>query len=246
MKVSVMGVYFDDYTLAEFIDYALSCIDKGEKCTVVTPNAEIGLECKKNPALFELVNRSTLVLPDGISVKMAAKIIGAPITQKAAGIEFSEGMCAELAKREGSIFLFGAKPGVAEVAAAKLCEKYPGLKIAGVRNGYFSEDQEYEIVEQITEAKPDLLLVCLGAPKQEFFIDKHKDKLPACVMVGAGGSIDVFAGNVKRAPKIFIKLGLEWFYRLCKEPKRIKRMIKLPLYLWYALIWKMRGDKNNA
>lgn len=246
MKASVMGVYFDNYTLTEFIEHALTCIENKEKCTVVTPNAEIGIECRNNHELLDIVNRSTLVLPDGISVKIAAKIIGAPITQKVAGIEFSEGMCAELAKREGSIFLFGAKPGVADTAAEKLCEKYPGLRIAGSRNGYFSEDEELQIVQQIKDANPDLLLVCLGAPKQEFFIDKYKEQLPDCVMVGAGGSIDVFAGTAKRAPKIFIKLGLEWLYRLCKEPKRIKRMIKLPLYIWYALLWKMKGDKKNG
>ena len=246
MKVSVMGVYFDNYTLTEFIQQALSFIDREEKCIVVTPNAEIGLECRKNQQLLDIVNKSTLVLPDGISIKIASKIIGVPITQKVPGIEFTEGLCAELSKRQGSIYLFGAKPGVAEIASQKLCEKYPGLKVAGIRNGYFSEDEEKEIVDEINKAKPDLLIVCLGAPKQEIFIDKHKDHLPNCVMVGAGGSIDVFADNVKRAPKIFIKLGLEWFYRLCKEPKRFKRIIKLPLYLWYAVLWKLKGDKNNG
>lgn len=246
MKVSVMGLYFDNYTLAEFIEQALAHIDRGEKCTVVTPNAEIGLECRNNPKLLELVNRTDLVLPDGISVKMAARIIGAPITQKAAGVEFTEGLCSALAKREGSIYLFGAKPGVAEIAAEKLQSKYPGLRIAGLRNGYFKTEDEPQIVQDIKNANPDFLIVCLGAPKQEFFIDKYKDQLPVCVMIGAGGSIDVFAGTAKRAPEIFIKLGLEWFYRLCKEPKRIKRMIKLPLYLWYALLWKVKGDKNNG
>jgi len=246
MKVSVMGVHFDNYTLSEFIEQALKCIDGGQRCIVVTPNAEIGLECRNDPKLLDIVNSSDLVLPDGISIKMAAKIIGAPITQKAAGIEFSEGVCAALAKREGSVYLCGAKPGVADTAADKLQQKYPGLKIAGTRNGYFKPEDESDIIKGINEAKPDLLLVCLGAPKQEFFIDKYKEELPACIMVGAGGSIDVFAGTAKRAPKIFIKLGLEWFYRLCKEPKRIKRMIKLPLYLWYALLWKLRGDKKNG
>ncbi len=246
MKVSIMGVYFDNYTLSEFIEQALSYIDRGQRCTVVTPNAEIGLECRNNPELLDLVNRTDLVLPDGISVKMAAKIIGEPITQKAAGVEFAEGVCAELAKRKGSVYLFGAKSGVAETAAEKLEQKYPGLKIAGTRNGYFKPEEEADIVKGIKEVDPDLLLVCLGAPKQEFFIDKYKDELPVCIMVGAGGSIDVFAGTAKRAPAIFVKLGLEWLYRLCKEPKRIKRMIKLPLYLWYALLWKLRGDKKNG
>ena len=246
MKVSVMGVNFDDLTLQGFIDEAAGCIAAKEQCTVVTPNAEICLVCKKDKEFKELINRCRLVLPDGISIKLAAKILGVPITRKTAGIEFCEGMCARLAQTGGSVYLFGAKPGVAKLAGENLCKKYPGLRLAGERNGYFKPEEEAEIVEGIRAASPDMLLICLGAPKQELFMDKYKDQLGAYVMVGAGGSIDVFAGTVKRAPKFFIKLGLEWFYRLITDPKRIKRMIKLPVYLWDALCYRIKGDKNNA
>jgi len=246
MKISVMGVLFDNLSPVQFIDEALLYIDRKERCPVATPNAEIGLLCKKDTEYKDMINRCALVLPDGVSIKIAAKILGLPITHKAAGVEFCEGMCKALSQRGGRVFLFGAKPKVAERAGAKLQEKYPGLVIAGARDGYFDKSEEESIAKQIKDALPDLVLVCLGAPKQERFIFEHLEKLPACVIVGAGGSIDVFAGNAKRAPKFFIKTGTEWLYRLICEPKRIKRMIKLPVYLWDAFVYKMRGDKKDA
>lgn len=246
MKVSVMGICFDDMTLAGFIDHAFKCIESKQKCAVVTPNAEIALVAKDDKDFKEAINRFELVLPDGISIKMAAKILSLPIKQKVPGVEFCEGMCAKLAQVGGSVYLFGAKPGVAEKAADNLCAKYPGLKIAGTHDGYFKPEQETDIIADINAKNPDMLLCCLGAPKQEKFIDKYKNTLNAYVMVGAGGSMDVFAGTAKRAPKFFIKLGLEWFYRLITDPKRIKRMIKIPIYLWDAVCYRIKGDNKNA
>ena len=157
------------------------------------------------------------------------------------GVGFAQALAAAMAKEGKSLYLLGAKPGVAEQAAEKLLETYPGLKIAGTHDGYFKE--EGPVVDAINAAKPDALLVCLGAPKQEYFMEEHDAELEVPVMAGLGGSMDVLAGNVQRAPEFFQKYGLEWLYRLCKEPKRWKRMIKLPLYLWDAVIWKVKGGK---
>ena len=120
---------------------------------------------------------------------------------------------------------------MAEDAAKKLSDMHPGLKIAGTRDGYFKEEDEEEIVAQINQSGADFLMVCLGAPKQEKWIYKHRDKLNVKLCIGAGGSLDVIAGNVKRAPKIFIKLNLEWFYRFCKQPSRIGRFVALPKFI---------------
>ena len=127
----------------------------------------------------------------------------------------------------------------AEEAGRKLAEKYPGLLIAGTADGFFTDDSP--VIERINSAEPDLLLVCLGAPKQELWMAENIGRLRVRLCVGLGGALDVFAGNVKRAPAFFQKLGLEWFYRLLREPRRIKRMIKLPLFVLLVMWKRLRG-----
>ena len=129
------------------------------------------------------------------------------------------------------MFLFGSKPGVAETAKAKMEEKYPGIRVVGTRNGYFKPEDNAEIVEQINESGADLLLVCLGAPKQEKWIAENRDKLKVKLCMGVGGTLDVFAGTSKRAPEIFIKLNLEWLYRGLKQPSRLIRFVALPKFM---------------
>ena len=241
MKKQVMTIAFDNITMEEAVGTAMGYIAARSRCRVVTPNAEFALEAKKNPRFLKILNTSQLVLADGISVVLASKIIGDPMQGRVTGVGFAQALAAAMAKEGKSLYLLGAKPGVAEQAAEKLLETYPGLKIAGTHDGYFKE--EGPVVDAINAAKPDALLVCLGAPKQEYFMEEHDSELEVPVMAGLGGSMDVLAGNVQRAPEFFQKYGLEWLYRLCKEPKRWKRMIKLPLYLWYAVIWKVKGGK---
>lgn len=135
----------------------------------------------------------------------------------------------KMAERGRSLYLLGAKPGVADMAAERLQKQYPGLKIAGTHDGYFKEDAP--VVEAIRESGADCVFVCLGAPKQELWMARNGPATGAHLLCGLGGSLDVFAGTVERAPKFWSDHGLEWFYRLCKEPKRIGRMMKLPLFL---------------
>ena len=241
MKKQVMTITFDNLTMEEAVGTAMGHISARTRCRVVTPNAEFALEAKKNPRFLNILNQSQLVLADGISVVLASKILGDPMQGRVTGVGFAQALAGAMAKDGCSIYLLGAKPGVAEQAAAKLQETYPGLKIAGTHDGYFKD--EGPVVEAINAAKPDALLVCLGAPKQEYFMENHDADLEVPVMAGLGGSMDVLAGNVKRAPEFFQKFGLEWLYRLVKEPQRWRRMIKLPLYLWDALVWKVKGGK---
>jgi N-acetylglucosaminyldiphosphoundecaprenol N-acetyl-beta-D-mannosaminyltransferase len=241
MKKQVMTIAFDNITMEEAVGTAMGHIAARSRCRVVTPNAEFALEAKKNPRFLNILNTSQLVLADGISVVLASKIIGDPMQGRVTGVGFAQALAAAMAKEGKSLYLLGAKPGVAEQAAEKLVQTYPGLKIACTHDGYFKE--EGPVVEAINAAKPDALLVCLGAPKQEYFMENHDAELEVPVMAGLGGSMDVLAGNVQRAPEFFQKYGLEWLYRLYKEPQRWKRMIKLPLYLWDAVIWKIKGGK---
>jgi N-acetylglucosaminyldiphosphoundecaprenol N-acetyl-beta-D-mannosaminyltransferase len=137
-------------------------------------------------------------------------------------------------------FFFGSKPGVTEEAAENILEKFPGVEIAGCRNGFFSEEDEPEIIRHINSANADMLLVALGSPKQEIWIHKHKDLLNCKVCIGVGGSLDVFAGRIKAAPEFFRRNGLEWLYRLYTEPKRFKRMLKLPQYVFLAISYRYK------
>ena len=239
-----MTISFDNITMDEAVAFAMESIHQRRRCRVVTPNAEFALEAKKNPRFLNVLNSSQLVLADGISVIYASRIVGAPLQGRVTGVGFAQALAAAMAKEGKRLYLLGAKPGVAEQAAEKLKETYPGLVIAGTHDGYFRE--EGDVVQAINAAHPDAMLVCLGAPKQEFFMEDHDGELEIPVMAGLGGSMDVLAGNVKWAPPFFRKLGIEWLYRLCKEPKRWKRMIKLPIYLWDAVKWKLKGDRSNA
>ena len=180
-------------------------------------------------AFREALNGADLVLPDGIGVIYAARILGRPLKGRCPGIDFASGLMASMAAGGKRLYLLGAKPGVADMAAERLQKQYPGLKIAGTHDGYFKEDAP--VVEAIRESGADCVFVCLGAPKQELWMARNGPATDAHLLCGLGGSLDVFAGTVERAPKFWSDHGLEWFYRLCKEPKRIGRMMKLPLFL---------------
>jgi N-acetylglucosaminyldiphosphoundecaprenol N-acetyl-beta-D-mannosaminyltransferase len=206
----------------------------------VTPNPEIVMQCRESRAVWRYVSEADLVLADGIGVVYAAKLLGRPLKQKLPGIDFASRLMETMAARGGSVYLFGAKPGIALLAGRNLRERFPGLVIAGTHDGYFSDDEP--VVQEINVAKPDLLLVCLGAPKQEQWMNSHAGKLDAGLMVGLGGSLDVFAGVARRAPEAWQKLGFEWLYRLLREPKRFGRMTKLPRFLLLAAT----GRKNDA
>ena len=205
---------------------------------VVTPNPEIVEICRKNPEAMRAVNGADLVLADGIGIIKGARILGTPLKARNPGIEFAAYLMKEMAEKGLSLYLLGAKPGVAEAAGKRLAEKYPGLKIAGTHDGYFQEDGP--VIEDIRRSGADCVFVCLGAPKQELWMAKHGEAAGARLLCGLGGSLDVFAGVVERAPKFWSDHGLEWFYRLCKDPRRAGRMMKLPLFLVHVQKEKRR------
>lgn len=233
MRIDVLGVGFDNLTLEEAAQAGAGFVEGDGFHYAVTPNPEFILAARKDPAFRQVLLDADLVLPDGIGVIYSAKLLGRPLKGRAPGIEFAQQLIAWMAKNGKRLFLLGAKPGVAELAAANLKTQYPGLIVCGTHDGYFQEDEP--VVEAILAAAADVVFVCLGAPKQEFWMAKNGPASGAHLMVGLGGSLDVFAGVVDRAPEGFQKLGLEWLYRLMKEPKRFGRMAKLPLVLVYAL-----------
>ena len=241
-KIDILGVPFDNITFAEAAEKLDRAMAEKEKCAVATPNPEIVQMAFENEEMKKNLLSFDMIVADGIGVIYAAKILKTPIQEKIAGIDLGRECLSVCAQKGYRVFFLGAAPGIAEKAAENMKKSYPNLLLAGVYDGYFQDDNE--AIEAINSVGSiDLLFVCLGAPKQEKFIASYKETLNATVLMGLGGSLDVFAGNVKRAPKGLRKMGLEWLYRLLKEPKRIGRMLKLPVFLWNVV--KVKREKRG-
>lgn len=233
-----MGVGFDSMSKDEAVKYALQIIEQRRGGYMVTPNPEIVMESWKTPELKSAVTDADLVIPDGVGIIHAANILKTPLKERLPGIDVTTSILECMARDGKSVFLLGAKPGVAEKAAETMKKQFPGLVICGTQDGYFKDDAP--VIEMINEAEPDFLLVCLGAPKQEIWMARNAGKLNVGFMGGLGGTLDVFAGVTKRAPEIWQKLGLEWLYRCIKEPWRFKRAAKLPKFLFKAIGKRLR------
>lgn len=239
MKTDVLGVQFDNLTLAEMVAAGAELMEQGGFHYAVTPNPEFLLSAREDPDFAKVLNSADLVMPDGIGVLYAARILGTPLTERVPGVDFASGLVEWCAAHGKRLFLLGAKPGVAEQAALNLLAAYPGLIVCGTHDGYFQDDQP--VVDEIRASCADVVFVCLGAPKQEFWMARNGPLTGARLAVGLGGSLDVFAGVVERAPEGWQKVGMEWLYRLIKEPKRFGRMAKLPLVLVDAVGARIRG-----
>ena len=239
MKTDVMGVSFDNVTMDEAAARARELLQSGKTNYCVTPNTEIVWLAMHDEAIRTVVNGADLVLPDGAGVVMASKILGDRLKEKVAGVDFADRLLSIAAEEGKRVYLLGSKPGIAELACEKMKEKHPGLTVCGMADGYFKD--EAPVIEAVNAAQADILFVCLGAPKQENFMYAHRNALRVGLMVGLGGSLDAFAGTVKRAPRWMIRCNLEWFYRLLKEPKRFGRMLCLPKFLFAVIGRKLRG-----
>lgn len=238
MRIDVLGVGFDNMTMDQAVAEGMRLINTEGAHYVVTPNPEIVETCREDAEAMDVVRGADLVLADGIGIIYGAKILGTPLKGRVPGIEYAQNLMARMAQDGKTLFLLGAKPGIAEEAARKLQAKYPGLKVVGTHDGYFKEDEP--VVEAIRQSGADVVFVCLGAPKQEKWMKKNGEATGAHLLLGLGGCLDVFSGTVQRAPEIYQKLGLEWFHRLMKNPSRVGRMMKIPLFLVHVV-----GEKGK-
>jgi N-acetylglucosaminyldiphosphoundecaprenol N-acetyl-beta-D-mannosaminyltransferase len=241
-KADILGAKIANLTVDEVIGVLLSPdLDKesqgGKRAQCVfTPNSEIIERFRKKPELMELLNSADILTADGIGVVIASEILKRPLKGRAAGFDIAVKLL-EAGRENGmSFFFFGGREGIAEKAKANLEAEYPGLKIAGLKSGYGIENA----AEEIAASGADVIFVCLGMEKQERWIFENKNKFPGAILLGIGGSLDVFAGEVKRAPKIFIKLNCEWLYRLLKQPSRFIRMLALPRFLFAVIVHKFK------
>ena len=211
------------------LEKSKSAITRGDNYQIVTINPEMIMNAQKNKAFFEIITNSDLNIADGIGVKIALKMQRINLSH-IRGVDFSRELIKLASENNYRVAFLGAKEEVINLARANFLKQYPSLNFVYVRNGYFED--ENQIIKEIKEANPQILLVGLGSPKQEEIISKLKSELNGCVMVGVGGSFDVFSGIVKESPKIYQKLGLEWLYRTILQPERFKRIFPvLPIFL---------------
>ncbi|GKV57412.1 N-acetylmannosaminyltransferase [Sporosarcina sp. NCCP-2222] len=236
MKEQILGVSVNTESYDELIPRVFQNIEDKKKSLVVAINPEKLMKAKDDPELKALLNRAEFQIPDGIGVIIASKMKKGNIRSRVTGVDMMDRVVREAARTGKRIFLYGAKPGVADQAAAKLVETYPDLIVAGTQDGY--EKDTAKVIQTINEATPDILFVAMGSPKQELWIEQYRDQLHPILYQGVGGSFDVLAGNIKRAPAAFQKVGAEWLYRLLKEPSRLKRQMVLPKFLLEILAGK--------
>ena len=242
--VDVLGIPVDAVTMAEAVEKVGRFIEKGGKHVIFTPNAEIIMQAQRDPELKDILKNADMLTADGAGVVLASGMLGNRLPEKVSGVDLVQEIFRTFASKGLRCFLFGARPGVAEEAAVNIIKDNPGIVVAGCRNGYFSDEECDEIIAEINKSAPDILLVALGAPKQEKWISKHLDKLDVKVCIGVGGTLDVLSGKVRLAPEFFRKSGLEWFYRLCREPRRAKRKLDLPRFMLRVIQARLTGGRR--
>ena len=240
-RANILGCGVDLVSMGQAVAAIEQMVESGRPHQVITLNAELIYQAREDEELQKLINQADLVTPDGIGVVWAAGWLGYSSAGRVTGIDLLEQLTARAAGRGWKIYLLGSAPGVAEQAGRNLQERYPGLQVAGSHHGYFKPAEVEDIVEEIKGLAPDLLCVALGAPGQEIWINRYKEQLGVPVCIGIGGSLDVIGGFKERAPEIFIRLNLEWLYRLASEPSRIKRQMALPRFAAQVIREKYRS-----
>ena len=236
MTIELMGIKITGETFIRSLDSAFSMINDNKVSQIVTINPEMYTEAENNPEFKKILDEAELIVPDGIGIKIGLKLKGYNV-ERVPGIDFARTLLDWCAKNNKPVAIIGSKEEVISKAVENLKNEISGLDIVYYHNGYF--DNNEEIYNSLKEANARLVLVALGSPKQEFFIYKAKQVLPPCLMIGIGGSLDVWSGNVKRAPKIYQKLCIEWLYRTICQPERLKRIFPtIPLFLWKVITYK--------
>ncbi len=241
MKQEILGLHYDAVDMDGAVALILALHERPGGHSVVTAGTEHVMMARRQPELPAVFNDADVMLADGIGVVKASRIVGRPLPERVGGIDVTARLFERWAALGKRVFLLGGAPQVAAEAARRLKEQHPALIVCGTRDGFGTDDGE--LTAFIGTCQPDVLLVCLGVPKQELWMMAHKQCFGDCVLLGLGGSLDVWAGNVKRAAPIFIKMNAEWLGRLLRQPTRIKRMVKLPGIYWAA--WRDKRTRGR-
>jgi N-acetylglucosaminyldiphosphoundecaprenol N-acetyl-beta-D-mannosaminyltransferase len=244
--VSILGIPIDDVTLDEVVERVGSWLEREPERLhqIVTTNPEFLVEARRNAEFRKVLKAADLATADGIGVLIAARILGRPLRARVTGVELVEALAARRDPR-ARLFLLGAGPGIAERTAVVLRRRFPSVDVAGVWEGSPRPDDAPEILRRLTEAQATILLVAYGAPKQDIWIDQQRESLAKCgivVALGVGGTFDFLAGAVPRAPRFIRRIGLEWLYRLVRQPWRWRRQLALPFFVLLVLLQRLRPN----
>jgi len=239
-KVRLLGMPLNPITLADALEEAERFLEEDHPHMIITPDASAVVRAQRDPELREIIEQADLVAPDGAGVVLAARMLNLPVNVRCAGCDMVEQLCQAAANKRRAVYLLGGEPGVAQQAAANLQQRIPGLQVAGCHDGYFTDEEEPQIVEDIRNKRPGVLLVALGIPRQEKWIKKHLEELGVPICIGVGGSLDVISGRKRRAPVWMQRAGLEWLYRTMKEPSRLPRLVALPKIVWMSIRERLR------
>ena len=234
--IKILGVNIDRVNMQQAVERLRNlAADRSQPSLVVTPNSEMLAVAAEDQKLAAILNSADLATADGIGVVIASRILGKPLEERVAGFDLISALFKELAEENINFYFLGGKPGIVDRAAANLKAKYPDLNISGYHHGYLDRESQQRVIEEINNKKIDLLLVGMGVPLQEKFLDSNLEKLKVGAAVTVGGSFDVLAGEVNRAPLWMQKAALEWFYRLLQEPSRFGRMLSLPKFIYLVI-----------
>lgn len=238
--VPILGVNFIHTTMKDMVECLKQRMLANQKGFVVTANPEIVMKTLEDAAYKQYIEKADYVTADGIGVVKGAQILGKPLPERVAGYDLMRNLLAVLEEQKLKLYMLGAQEETIEKAVQTIQKEYPNIQIAGYHHGFF-DWEDPAIINEIKESKPDLILVALGVPRQEKWIAEHIDQVEKGVFIGVGGSFDVLAGTVKRAPEFWQKLNLEWFYRLLKQPSRWRRMLALPHFALKVIGQRVSG-----
>ena len=240
-SVTILGLRVDRVSPEETLAAINGFLAAGTPHHIVTADASMAVIARRDAGLRAIVDKAALVTPDGAGILWASRLLGMPVPHKVSGVDLVGELCRLSAANGYRIFFLGAAPGVAEEAAEKMRARWPGTQIVGTRDGYFLPDEEPDVLAEIQQAAPNILLVAFGIPRQEKWIERHKAATGAAVLIGVGGSFDVFSGRVSRAPLWMQRSSLEWLYRLSKNPKKIGKVMTLPKFALLTLRQRFLG-----
>ncbi|WP_159790653.1 WecB/TagA/CpsF family glycosyltransferase [Sodalinema gerasimenkoae] len=226
-----------------YCQWLRSQLDQQRGLHVVTLNAEMTMQAQQNPQLAAAIQQADLVIPDGAGVVLYLKLVGQPC-QRQPGIELAQQLLAQLSPQE-PVVCYGGKPEVIQQAARHLRQQYPHLTLSGVYHGYLNQDEQHQLLQDLHQQQPAVILVGLGVPRQELWIQHHRHHCPRAIWIGVGGSFDIWGGVKPRAPRWMGDNHLEWAYRLYQEPWRWRRMLALPKFAWNALVEIMMGNRQG-
>ncbi|MCP4166981.1 MAG: WecB/TagA/CpsF family glycosyltransferase [Chloroflexi bacterium] len=242
--VMILGVPVHPLTYDQFLDVAGDFVREAQPRQICTANPEFVMTARRTPQFLEVLQKADLVLPDGVGLLWAAERLGRPLPQRVTGSDGIYHLCERAAREGWRLFLLGAGPGIADATATILSGRYPRLQIAGTYAGSPAEDELDMITKLIHRARPDILLVAYGAPKQDLWINRHKVALGVPVSIGVGGAFDHVSGVRRRAPTWLIRLNLEWLWRLLTQPWRWRRQLDLPRFVW-TVLREAEGSKSE-